>query len=147
LNSGQTAPIVKLDMGLFSKTPKPNPKLTVEGIEIEYHSDHEWWGFTYRGIEFCSFEPSLILPAKAELDALVATLESLQPEMRSRLGKGLSEWGEAKLDDGESCLVHLQDFVADKVVTVSWSDGKSWGDLGVDFTVKGQAIIDEVWGD
>lgn len=139
--------MVTLDMGLFSSAPQPNPKLTVDGIELEFHLDQEWWGFTYRGTEFCSFAPALTLPSRPELDALVATLESLRPEMKSRLSKGFGEWEGVKLDDGESCLVHLQDFATDRSVTASWSDGKSWGDLGVDFTIKDNAIIDETWGD
>ena len=134
-------------MGLFSKSPKLNPKLTVEGIEIEFHRDHEWWGFTYRGTEFCSFESALTLPNKAELDSILDTLESLRPEMRTRLQKGLTEWGDSKLDEGESCSVNVQDFARDKTFTVSWSDGASWGDLGVDFTIKDHAISDESWGD
>jgi hypothetical protein len=28
--------IVRLNMGFFSRTPRPNPKITVEGIEIEF---------------------------------------------------------------------------------------------------------------
>src|SRR6185295_17299423 len=122
-------------MGLFSKTPKPNPKLTVEGIEIEFHRDHEWWGFTYHGTEFSSFEPVLILPAKAEIDSILRTLESLKPEMRTRLKKGLSEWGESKLDDGETYSVDVKDFARERTFSVSWSDGASWGDMGVDFTI------------
>ena len=134
-------------MGLFSKTPKPNPKITVEGVEIAFHRDHEWWEFTYRGTEFSSFESSLTLPTKAELDSILDALESLKPEMRTRLKKGLSEWGDLKLDDGESYSVNVQDFAAERTFTVSWSDGASWGDLGADFTIKDRAIIDESWGD
>jgi hypothetical protein len=71
-------------MGLFSKTKKPNPKIVVHGLEIEFHRDHEWWGFTYRGTEFSSFELSLALPTMAELDGIVDTLQSLKPELRVR---------------------------------------------------------------
>ena len=134
-------------MGLFSKTPKPNLKLTVEGLEITFHREHEWWEFTYRGTEFISPEPSLTLPTKAELDAILDTVESLKPEMRSRMNKELSVWGKAKLDDGEAYSVDIQDFAAKREFTVTWSDGASWGDLGVDFTIKDRAIIDESWGD
>ena len=136
-----------MHMGLFSKTAKPNPKIIVGGVEIEFHREHEWWGFTYRGTKFSTFEPSLTLPAMAELDAILVTLESLKPEMRSRLQKELSGWPGVKLDDGESCTVDVEDFVKERTFTVSWSDGASWGDLGVDFTIKDQSIIDESWGD
>jgi hypothetical protein len=134
-------------MGLFSKTTIPNPKLVVHGLEIEFHLDCEWWGFTYQGTDFSSFELSLTLPTMAELDGILDTLQSLKPEMRSRMQKELSEWGDAKLDDGESCSVDVGDFARDKTFRVSWSDGASWGDLGVDFTIKDHAIIDESWGD
>ena len=134
-------------MGLFSKTPKSNPKIIVEGIEIEFHRDLEWWGFTYRRTEFSSFELSLTLPTKAELDAILKTVESLKPEMRSRLQKGLREWADSKLDDGESYTVDVKDFATGRTFEVSWSGGASWGDLGVDFTIKDHAIIDEAWGD
>jgi len=135
-------------MGIFSKTPKPNPTITVEGIEFTFHPEYGGWQFTYRGTEFTSFEPTLTLPTKPELDSILHTLESLKPDMRTRLQKGLSEWGDClKLDDGESCSVNAQDFAAHKSFTISWSDGASWGDLAVDFTIKDNAIVDESWGD
>jgi hypothetical protein len=68
--------------------------------------------------------------------------------MRKRLAKGLAECGEGcKLDDGETCSISLQEFATDRSLSVSWSDGASWGDLGVEFTIKDHAIVDEGWGD
>ncbi len=135
-------------MGLFSKSPKSSPKIVVEGIEIAFRQDYGGWTFAYRSIEFTSFQATFALPTKAELDSILSTLDSLKPEMRKRLQKGLTEWGEnSKLDDGESCLVNLEDFVPDKTFTVSWSGGASWGDIAGDFTIKNHEIIDESWGD
>jgi hypothetical protein len=134
-------------MGLFSKTPKLIPKITFEGIEFSYHRDHDWWEFTYRGTEFCSFEPVLNLPTKAQLDSILSTLESLMPQLRTRLEKGLREWTESKLNEGETHSVDVKDFAKDGTFTVSWSGGASWGDMGVDFTINGQEIVDESWGD
>jgi len=135
-------------MGIFSKTTKPNPKISFEGIEFIFHRDYEWWGFTYRGAEFCSFTPTLSLPTKAELDSIVSTVESLKPEMCNRLAKGLEEWGDGcKLDDGETCSISLEEFATEGSFSVSWSGGSSWGDLGVDFIIKDRAITDESWGD
>ncbi len=135
-------------MGLFSETPKTNPKVIVEGVEIIFQLEHEWWEFTHRGSEFCSFGSALTLPSKAQLDGILNTLESLKPEMRSRLKKGLIEWGDdSKPDDGELYSVNVQDFIVKGTFEVSWSGGKSWGDLGLEFTIKGDAIIDEAWGD
>ncbi len=134
-------------MGLCSRKPKANPKITVDGIEIAYHSDHEWWEFDYRGLKFCAYETSLILPAKHELDWVVESVESLKPELRKRLVKGLAEWSDAKVDDGESCSVNLGDFTAGNSFSIGWSDGVSWGDLGVEFAIKNGQIVDESWGD
>lgn len=134
-------------MGLFSKTSKPNPILTVEGIELTFDRDHEWWKFTYRDTNFWSFGSTLTLPPKAELDSILDVLESLKPEMRERLKKGLREWGDSKLDDGETYSVDLNDYASARKFDVSWSDGASWGDLGVEFTIKDRAIVDESWGD
>jgi hypothetical protein len=93
-------------------------------------------------------QATLTLPAKAELDAILSALDSLKPEIRRRLQKGLSEWGDgSKLDDGEACLVNVENYVADKTFTASWSGGASWGDLAGDFTIKNHEIIDESWGD
>jgi hypothetical protein len=138
---------IGLNMGLFSKAPKPNPKIIVEGLEISFHQEYGGWQFTYRGTLFSSFEPILTLPSWAELDSILNSLESLRPEMRTRLQKGLSECNDARVDDGESYSINIQDFATDKSFIVSWSDGASWGDLGVDFTIKDHAIIDESWGD
>lgn len=135
------------DMGFFSKTPKLNPKITVGGIEITFHQEYGGWTFTYRGVEFSSFESALTLPTKAELDSILNTIESLRPEMSERLEKGLKTWGDSKLDDGESFCINVQNFATDQSFTVSWSGGASWGDLGVDFTIKDNAITDESWGD
>ena len=134
-------------MGLFSKTPKPNPKMTFEGIEFTFHRDNEWWEFTYRGTKFSSFEPVLILPTKAQLDSILSTIESLMPELRIRLKKGLSEWSYSKIDEGETYSVDVKAFARDGVFSVSWSDCASWGDMGVQYTIKNNAIIDESWGD
>src|SRR5215475_1372740 len=105
-----------VNMGLFSKTPKAIPKVAIEGIEIAFHQEYGGWEFRYRGTKFLSFEPSLTLPPKAELDAILDTVESLKPEMGTRMQKGLSEWGDSnsKLDDGESYSINVQHFAADK---------------------------------
>jgi hypothetical protein len=88
------------------------------------------------------------LPTKAELDSIVTTVASLEPEIRKRLAKGLAEWGDdCKLDDGENCSISLEELATDMTLIVSWANGASWGDLGVDFTIKDHAITDEGWFD
>jgi hypothetical protein len=136
-------------MGWFSKTPKPNPRIAFDGIEAEFLRGSEHWTFNYRKIDFSSFELSLTLPSKSRLDAMVDSLTSLGPEMKSRLENGLREWGGSvpKVNDGESCMIDISNLSTEGVFTVTWSDGASWGDMAVDFTVKDDAIIDEAWGD
>ena len=76
------------------------------------------------------------------------TVESLKPEMRRRLAKGLAEWGDGcKLDDGETYSISVEEFATGRSFSVSCSGGASWGDLAVDFTIKDDAIVDETWGD
>lgn len=140
-----TVPNQQAAMGLFSKTPKPDPTIIVDGIEIVFQQG-QFWRFTYRETEFLLFESRLIMPSKAELDEIVKAVESLKPEMRSRMQEGLQKWG-GKLNDGESHSVILDQFAAEKTFGVEWSDGASWGDMGVEFIIKDQGIIDEFWGD
>ena len=134
-------------MGIFSKTPKPNPKITVEGIEIVFHQEYAGWAFTYRGTDFTSFEPTLTLPTTQELNSILDTIESLKPEMKKRLTKGPDGTGGLQLDDGEAYMVDTKSFATERSFVVSWSGGVSWGDMGIEFTIKDHAIIDESWGD
>ena len=126
-------------MGLFSS--KPKPKISVEGIEITFNSKSDIWEFKYRGTEFCDFDSIATLPAKAELDVILETVEALKPEMKSRL----KQW--VAVGDGESYFVEVKDFAKEKTFVVTWSEGASWGDMGVDFTIKDSAIIEESCGD
>ena len=128
-------------MGLFSSKPKPAPKLTVEGIEITYNGKSDFWEFKYRETEFCVFESIAVLPTKTELDAILETVEALKPEMKSRL----KQW--VTVNDGESYFVEVKDFSKEKTFEVTWSEGASWGDIGVDFTIKDRAILHETCGD
>jgi hypothetical protein len=41
----------------------------------------------------------------------------------------------------------LQDFATDKSFEISWFGGASWGDMGVEFTIKDGVILQENWGD
>ena len=116
-------------MGLFSKTPKSNPKIFTQGIEVEFHQDDEWWSFTYRGTNYSSSGRSLTLPSLVEQDSMLNALESLKPELKSRLEKGLCEWSDARPDDGETYSVDVKEFATEKTFTVSWSGGASWGDI------------------
>jgi hypothetical protein len=134
-------------MGLFSKNPKSNPAITVEGIQITFDLHHKLWEFTYLATDFVAYSHDFTLPPRADLDSILKTIEALKPEMLARLQKEFADWDDAKLNDGESYVVNVHDFTAEKSFIVSWSDGKSWGDMGVDFTIQNQTIIYECWGD
>ncbi len=135
-------------MGLFSKKSKVNPKISTQGIDILFDLDFEIWEFSYRGIDFVSFEKDLALPTIAQLDEIRSTIESLQPEINSRIENGLEEWCEgAKINSGERCLINISDFVSDREFTACYSEGANWGDVGVDLTIIDQEIIDDSWSD
>jgi hypothetical protein len=134
-------------MGLFSKKPRLNPQITIDGLEVTFDLENEWWEFTYRDTDFSSFEPVLTLPTRQDLNIILAMLDSLTPEMRSRLQKGWEDEADSMLDTGESYSVDVEHFARSRTFTVSWSGGERWGDMGVDFTIKDGAIIDESWGD
>lgn len=134
-------------MGLFSKTSDPDPVLIVDGIEVVFHRDHDWWEFEYGETEFWAAGTTFRLPPRAELDEILDTVEALKPQIISRLANGLNEWGDAKLNDGESYCVDLRDFATERTFILSWSDGASWGDLAVDFIIRERHIIDVSWGD
>src|SRR5215213_10249368 len=107
-------------MGLFSK-PKPNPKIIVEGVEVEFDTKHEIWSFVHGGAEFVAHGDTLNLPTKAELEAILATVVALKSEIRSRLQKGLADWPNVKIDDGESYLIDVTDFALLRSFMLSWS--------------------------
>jgi len=128
-------------MGLFSKRSKANPAVEIDGIKIEYDLANEYWQFSHKGADFVAYSATFIIPSEALLSSILAATENLQPEMIQRLSK------EVKADDGETFLINLTDLHAQDSFEVSWSSGKSWGDVGVDFTIRNHAITDESWGD
>src|SRR5690349_41041 len=128
-------------MGLFSKKSKANPAVEIDGIKIEYDLANEYWQFSRKGADFVAYSATFIIPSEALLSSILADIENLQPEMIQRLSK------EVKANDGETFLINLTDLHAQDSFEVSWSSGKSWGDMGVDFTIRNHAITDESWGD
>jgi hypothetical protein len=51
------------------------------------------------------------------------------------------------MNGGEEFSVNLTDFQSDGTFEVSWSGGATWGDMGIEFTIKDHVIADESWGD
>lgn len=134
-------------MGLFKKSKRVNPKITTDGIEAEFVLDHEWWRFRYRDHDFMAFTDHLHLPSTDQLDGMIADVAALKPEMLSRLAKGWREWENVKMNDGESFHIDIERFSTDRTFEVCWADGASWGDMGIEFTIKEHLIVDEAWGD
>ena len=134
-------------MGIFSRKPQPKPMITIEGIEVYYDPDQNWWEFTYREQEFISFSSQLNMPNQDELNTILSSVATLTTEMLERLEKGWKEWEKVKMNDGESSAINIENFSREGSFEVSWSGGASWGDIGIDFTIKNQKIVDESWGD
>ena len=134
-------------MGLFSRAQKPDPQIIVEGIAIVFRSAHGYWEFTYKCTTFCGYQTPFNLPSRTDLDSILGVVESLKTEMKSRLANGLNQCGNMDVNDGETYTLEVSDFTVQKTFQISWSGGASWGDVGVDFSVKEGRIIDEAWGD
>ena len=134
-------------MNPFKRKKKPTPSITVDGLDVQYLTNAELWQFEFQGVPFMSAGASLQLPSRQQLEAILAEVESLKPEMIKRITKGFAECPEIKMDDGEGFLIELEQFHIDGSYIVTWSDGKTWGDMGVDFTIKNACILDEAWGD
>jgi hypothetical protein len=128
-------------MGLFSKKSKANPAVEIDGIKIEYDLANEFWQFSHKGQDFVAYSATFVIPSQARLSSILTDIEKLKPEMIQRFSK------EVRANDGEIFLVNLTDLQAQDSFEVSWSGGKSWGDMGVDFTIRNHAITDEAWGD
>jgi hypothetical protein len=134
-------------MGLFSSKPKTKPTIIISGLKVEYDIANECWEFCHQGTEFMAFGQNFVLPSDERLSAILADLKKLLPEMEARIEKQFSETAEVKPKDGETCIINLSGGDAPDEYVVSWSEGKSWGDLAVDFTIKNHGISDEAWGD
>lgn len=138
-------------MGFFSKKPPPkpqqNPTIEFGGIPVTYNVEHEWWDFTHESVDFISYGPPFKMPSREHLDGVLADVTRLMPEMKSRLGKRLREWGDVKVDDGETFTVNLTELGKEGTYEITWSGGALWGDMGVDFVIQNGKIDDEVWGD
>ncbi len=136
-------------MGFFSrKQPerKPNPVVVVEGIQVEFTSldggDCEWWSFTHERADFVSYGRLFHLPAREVLGRILSEVTRLLPEMNTRLENGGLETGTE-----ESWTIDLTELQAEGTYAVSWSGGEKWGDMGVDFHIKGGCIEADEWGD
>ena len=104
--------------------------------------------FVYREKEFYCFDAELTLPSQPQINSLLAGLAALDNDMKPRIKNGLKQWtgGAAKFDDGEKYIIDVTGFAQGSIVA-KWSGGKSWGDMGVDFSIKNGSIVEEDWGD
>ena len=134
-------------MGLFSKKSKPKPAIETLGLRIEFDPDNEVWQFSDNGIDFVFYGPACVAPSRDQLTDIHADLTRLRPEMMRKLAEGWKQWPGVKMNDGETLLVNLTNLHSESSFEVCWSGGASWGDMGIDFTIKNHAITDESWGD
>jgi hypothetical protein len=134
-------------MGLFSKKCKPHPVIETHGLRIEYKTEDEFWRFTHDGVEFVSYGTAFVVPAPDCVSSIVADVERLGPEMRRRVGEFWKDHDGVKINDGETFFVDLTQLHAEGSFDVSWSGGKSWGDMAIDFTILNHEIANETWGD
>jgi hypothetical protein len=138
---------LRTKMGLFSKKAKVNPTVETQGLRIEFDSENEIWQFSDEGINFVVYGPVCAVPTRDQLQEIQADINRLRPEMAQKVEHGLKDCGGVKMNDGETLLVNITEFQSQSAFDVCWSGGKSWGDLGVDFTIKKHEITAESWGD
>ena len=134
-------------MGLFSKKRKVNPVIETQGLRIQYDPQSEIWEFKHNGMEFVAYGTSFVVPCLERLAGIQEDVDRLRPEMSRRLTEGWKNSKDVKTNDGESYFVNLTDLQSSGTFEVSWSGGESWGDVGVDFTIRNHEITDESWGD
>ncbi|MFC7336423.1 hypothetical protein ACFQY0_04475 [Haloferula chungangensis] len=108
---------------------------------------HSWWTFTYRGLDFISYESRLNLPLQEELDSILANVSSIEGEMKSRIATYFQSTPEIKASSGQLTHVNIASFADSNTVGVFWTGDASWGDMAVEFTIREEQIIDETWGD
>jgi hypothetical protein len=138
---------VKAHMGLFSKKITEKPTVESQGLHIEYDPDTEIWQFSDKGTAFVAFGRACAVPSLSQIADIHADVDRLTLEMARKLEKGVKECQGVKMNDGETFLVNITDLRSKGSFEVSWSGGQSWGDMGIDFTIKDHKIIDESWGD
>lgn len=134
-------------MGLFRKTPKPDPSIQIGESRIRYSVKHEHWAFTYKNKEFCAYASSFVWPGAGRLDQIIEDFERLQSQMMERIRSGKEIGGGLPMGVGESVLITLHSLETEGTFEVGWSGGEKWGDMGIDFVVKDGTIIEEFWGD
>ena len=134
-------------MGLFSKKPKTLPTIQTQGLRIEYDPDTEVWQFQDSGIDFVLYGQTCFAPSRDQLADIRSDINRLRPEMLQKLGEGWKDWKGVRMNDGETFLVNLTNLQSQGSFDVCWSGGESWGDMGIDFTIKDHEITDESWGD
>lgn len=134
-------------MGIFSKKNKAKPVVETQGLRIEYDPENEIWQFTHKGADFVAYGATIVVPSLEHLATIQADIDRLRPEMTRRLAEGWKDSKDVKTNEGETYLVNLTDLHSLGSFEVSWSEGESWGDMGIDFTIKNHEITDESWGD
>lgn len=133
-------------MGIFSKKPKVNPTIEFEGVAVEYKVEQDWWEFTFEGTEFMSHGAKFTWPAQSRLKSILNDIERLKPEMVRRLTEGFKDAG-IKTNEGETYFVVQANNGSAGEFEVTWSGGRNWGDMGIDFMIENHEIVNEEWSD
>ena len=134
-------------MGLFTKKTKIKPVVETQGLRIEFDSEYEIWQFNDGGINFVVYGPVCEAPSRDQLGEIRSDINRLRPEMAQKVAHGLKDYEGVKTNDGETFVVNITDLQSQGTFDVCWSGGESWGDMGVDFTIKNHEIKEESWGD
>jgi len=134
-------------MNFFGKKPDSNPQIIFGAIAATYSNKEELWTFEYEGVEHISYGNILRLLNNSALELMRGDVVKLMPEMKYRLELGWKEWGNVRIGDGESYFINATDFQEKQEYEICWTDGASWGDMSIDFTIKDHQIINEDWND
>lgn len=135
-------------MGLFSRKPKPHPVITVDDHRIEYDVSHECWEFVHGEFDFRCHGAEFQLPPVERLNAILADVEYLMPEMRRRVTAYWERIPEVGSDTTLTNLsVDLSELASKGSFIVLCHGPDEWGDMVVEFTIKDGTIIEEEWSD
>ena len=129
----------------FQKKIKKNAHIKLEGIDIEFDIQNEWWSFSFQGIHCISYGFELKMPSVDLLTNAISGVLHFEKEMKSRIKKGLTERGCKDFDP--EYTVDVEVLSEKNMVLVLWSDGENRSDIGIDFEVKDNKIMSEDWSD
>jgi len=134
--------------GWFSKRrePKPLPVIEFDGLRVE-RTDGGWW-FAHGRFDFMMLEDEFICPSRERLDALVAEVEAMWPQLHA----AVKAWADqCNLDvpptEPDGVTIDITQLASEGTYEVSWDGLESWGDYGFNLVIKDGRVIDQWAGD